>query len=283
MRQTDPVADRDVVLHAGGTIELEVPSGWQVREFPDGRAVRLMVSSGEVPPEPQQMIRGLWLSHEPLESAELSTAVDMKDALARRLRRGAGDGLRIPAEAEATSIAGIPAWQQAFTTKVSTDQGPVEVSGYHMLARTGAGLLEIHAVAPQQDPMGGVPPAAEVLNSLRLSSPRRKPPVQSPTVQDAEGLVGSWKAIRSRWSFTPKGRVVVGFDRGATFRLNESGTVQYDKPALELMGSFRSEGDMLYITWDDASRQNVRWRIHRGDLLMTDHHGRVSQLAPLFD
>ena len=50
-----------------------------------------------------------------------------------------------------------------------------------------------------------------------------------------------------------------------------------------LRGTYRAAGDVIYITWVDGSRLNLRWKLSKGKLLVTDHQGQISKLKPLIE
>ena len=79
------------------------------------------------------------------------------------------------------------------------------------------------------------------------------------------------------------GNVVVRFDEEEQYQLDSAGRIDFDRPAAQLTGRYQANGDLLLITWDDGSQLNYRWLVTDGDLMLTDHYGRVSQLRRHFD
>ena len=50
-----------------------------------------------------------------------------------------------------------------------------------------------------------------------------------------------------------------------------------------LAGRFKVADDLLMVDYIDDSRSNYRWRIEGTELMLTDHEGRVSQLARIYE
>ncbi len=272
--------ERDVVLFAGETIEFRLPRGWRVQETPVGREVRLLLSPGELPRNPRDFDHGLWLAYH-RSPADDSAESKLPAELSRRLRLAAGRDARLTAGPTPCSLAGHAGFRQEFQI-ASPENRQIDSRGFHALVRTPWGVFECHGVAPADGLLALDAKWREILETLVVHAPS-PPPTPLPEIDDAAPLVGSWKSLRARFIFLPDGGVEIRYDRTATFALDEQGNVKFNRHVSRLTGQSRTSGHLLFVTWDDGSRQNFRWKIHRGDLLLTDHSGHVSHLKRLFD
>ena len=80
--------------------------------------------------------------------------------------------------------------------------------------------------------------------------------------------------------FTAGGQVQLTYDQPRPHQLTGTNLV---RPARVLRGTYSANGDILQIAWTDSSLLNLRWRTEDGALLLTDHVGRISQLARLYE
>ena len=46
---------------------------------------------------------------------------------------------------------------------------------------------------------------------------------------------------------------------------------------------FEAKEDLLLVEWKDGSKLNFRWKVKDGDLLLTDHEGRISKLRRIVE
>lgn len=273
----------DIVLHAGGTVALRLPAGWQVHEVPTGREIRLYAAPARIVDEEGSDWQRIWLRHAPLENDQLRQRGEINEHLARRLQKTTSNKARVTGAVHEVRVGGLPAWRLDFDIPGDAETNGTRLVGYHLLARTGAGLFELHVALPENAESSQGDELKQVVESIRFRRPQAVEFQTGPAMADAVRIVGTWKAQRARWKFAPDGRVQVEYDRGGTFALDESGSVRYDRPLKRLDGIGTADADVLKITWDDGSRLNLRWTIHNGDLLVTDHTGRTSQLKRLFD
>ena len=79
------------------------------------------------------------------------------------------------------------------------------------------------------------------------------------------------------------GHILIKFDRPQVTPIDRIGSDQVPRRVVRLTGRYRARDDLILISWDDGSKLNYRWRLHNGDLLLTDNTGQVSQLRRLAD
>ena len=110
-----------------------------------------------------------------------------------------------------------------------------------------------------------------------------RPIAELQEVASAEPILGSWKSYRARLRLDGSGQIHLNFDRHRVQTIDRLGSQQTPKRIARLAGTYQARDDLLLITWDDGSKLNYRWRIHRGELLLTDHTGQMSRLKRLLD
>ncbi len=264
-------SDLDVVQFAGGAIEFRVPAGWQTHEVPVGRELRIWLTEHDIP-EGQRPQDGVWMTFHwrgrEVDLVELETWLEFRiDHLdPKRTHAGELEHRRIgqfPALVREVDHAGRRTWI--------------------LLAAMNTGIFELTATADLKNFQRQRTAAEAVLAGIKLSSPQIRPANVRPTVQAAAPVVGLWKGLQASVWLGGDGRVVMEFDRRNNFRLDESGNVDYGRKITRLTGRYEAREDVLFVSWDDGSRVNFRWQVHDGQLLLTDHNGRVSQLDRLVE
>ena len=151
-----------------------------------------------------------------------------------------------------------------------------------MLVATSLGLLELHAIAPAAEYQQRVADFNRFVSSLRFRKPPDFPDKRvANSIRDAAKILGTWKAFRSRITLTADGSVVIKPDDFQTAVAEAADRA--DPQSAWLRGSFRASGDLLFITWEDKSRLNFRWRLRDEELLLTDHEGQISQLRRILE
>jgi len=287
-RLPPPEDDADRVRFAGGAIEFAVPRGWTVAESDHFRHVRLTVAppNESSPNESSQeessleassaggFAEGIWISYHvqpPSEPAER----ELRRFMALRLPRVLpGNATARPAKL--IRIADHLALKQPFQSAGSSHPREGEAQGFHTLISTAWGIVEVHArfqseAARQQIEMM----TAQMQIGASLVE---LPPASGTTAADA--IVGVWKGERARLVLTPGGGVELIYDKARPRRLDRNDLA---RPPKQLRGRYRGDADTLHITWSDGSRLNLRWARRPGELLLTDHLGRVSQLKRLLE
>ena len=121
------------------------------------------------------------------------------------------------------------------------------------------------------------------MEQLEIESPDLPEYDVSAVLSSARQFVGLWKGLRAQLRFGGDGRIHIEFDSQRNYALDETGLADYSQPVTQLVGTYRVVGEVIYVTWDDGSQLNYRWRLDNGRLLLTDHHGRVSQLHRLIE
>ena len=260
------------VKFAAGAIVFTVPQDWAVAEADHFRHVRLYITPQPSSPRAKAKFEGAWVSYHVMPPAE-----DLDDQLRRFMARRLADTLPESAELHSEQrlrIAEHEALQREFQTESTGSQPRF---GYQLVISTDWGIVEWQ-VRYTDDSLRQM--LDRMIEGMRISRPQRpRPEITSATAQ-AEGILGTWKAERARLEFSGQGHVSLIYDRE---RRQELGTVHMSRPARRIQGSYQAHADVLYVTWDDGSRLNLRYDSADGELLLTDHLGRVSQLSRLFE
>ena len=271
--------DRDIVIFAGGAVELRAPLKWHVREVPFGREIRLVLAPQLPKLERQMPTDGLWLS------CHVWSTPRSKGDLDKQLRTFL----------ESRSLDSQPGWKTksidwgrvqlgkypAIRHRFTADFGKSKTNlrGMHVAIRAPWGVCEIVAVAPDQSFKRRLVDFRQTLVELKIAKKNRKPVTLTPAISAAGGILGSWKAFRSRLRIDSNGRIDIITDR--PIRLTRfDGKKRRPK---RLQGQFRAKGDLVYVTWSDGSKLNFRWRLRGDDLLLTDHEGQISQLSRILE
>ena len=268
-----PANEGTWVTYAGGAAHFQVPTDWQTYEWPFRRELRLVVSP--LPPDRQApFVSGVWMSYHHASTWRS----DLERQVVRRLEGLVPNSvLRGPVE----PFAGAPAGGVRQTFEAGTTGQRTQ--GWHALVDVESGVLEIHAEAPLEESALQAAGVQLITESLVVRPVEAELPPQLPqSLASAGPLLGSWKALQARIVFSAAGRVEAIFDGARTFRLDSRGYYDYRQRQTRLAGQFSAVDDLVEVHWDDGSRTNYRWRVGEGRLYLTDHHGRVNELARLF-
>jgi hypothetical protein len=264
-------SNSDVVQFAGGAIEIQVPAGWHTHEVPIGRELRIWLTEDDIP-EGRRPQDGVWMTfhwrgHE-VDLGELRAWLDFRtDHLdVKRIQLG---------EVEQRQLGAFPVLVREVDREGRRN--------WILLAATKTGIFELTATADLKDFQRQRAAAEALLAGIKLSAPQIRQSNVRPEVQAATPAVGLWKSLQARLWLGGDGRVVMDFDQPKNFRIDESGNTDYDRKMIRLTGQYEAREDVIFISWDDGSRLNFRWRVEDGQLLLTDHNGRVSQLFRLVD
>ncbi|MDH3719012.1 MAG: hypothetical protein OES79_12915 [Planctomycetota bacterium] len=265
------VQQQDEVSLAGGAIRFAVPQGWHVSEVPTGREMRVWVT-----PEPLVEGRsgsdGIWITFHwrgrAPDDGELRAWLSgrIKGLLAQRSQ---DQRLRT---AEIAGYAGLALSSANQRAKVE-----------HFVVGLETGIFELAVSAPPSKFASRRQVAAQLLERLQLQVPRLPLPDADRRIATAANAIGLWKSLRGQLRLGDDQRVELRFDGRHGYPLDETGVLRYGQPARSIQGSYQAEDDMLLVAWDDGSRTNYRWAVEDGQLLLTDHHGRVSQLNRLLE
>jgi hypothetical protein len=289
-------ADRDVVFHAAGAVEVRLPAGWHLWEVTQGREMRLVLS-----PSPANALGGLpddgvWLTYHvrSLTAAdERGMHAELNEMLARRVRL-ATDNLATFGHQSALRIGPWPAVKQEFdiaTTEDRSSSAAVTHTGYHILSRTTWGICELHAVSPVAWFDRRAEQFDRIVADLILREPQHRPQSLSGEIRDAAPIIGTWRSYRSRVKLNSDGRIEIFPDKQITLpvAIQSSGEASNEtahetaKKILPLTGRFEARGDVLLVRWQDGSRLNYRWTLAGDELLLTDHDGQISQLRRILE
>lgn len=269
--------EADIVRFAAGAIEFAVPNGWVVSEQYVGREVRLLVT-----PEPGDrrggsMLPRIWVTYH--VEPDRAPRTRLKTWLARRSREAAGpEAVLLPPET--IIVAGHGALRQPYRSLPQASRD-VAVEGFHLLVSADWGIVEIHTRFGR-DAAEQRAAADRLLKSLVLGTPEAAAQPARRADGDAQPIVGVWKSLRGRLHLTHDGQIVLQYDAQRIRQLDDRREL-LRRPPRRLTGRYHAHGDLLQVTWSDGSRLNLRWRLHRGDLLLTDHLGRISQLKRLLE
>ena len=279
-----------LVEYAGGTVAFHLPKGWDVAEIPVGREVRLFAGPLPLTIRNRSLQRGLWMSHHRNPTGLTTQSELSADLLTERLLMAAGRDAQ-PGATEWIELGEQRMLRQGFSVSAQSPTPPISGNstrqpraGFHLLGRTDWGWFELHVVAAAGEEAMLFADVEWLLASLQLAAPRTPEPMLEPQGPAQPMPVGTWKAYRSRLRIRPDGHVTLIFDRRGHFSLTADGRLRFDRRLVRLAGQYVLEDDLLQVTWSDGSRQNFRWKFSDdGDLLLTDHLGRIAQLKWLFE
>ena len=255
------------VRFAAGAIKLALPAEWHVAEMDGLRHVRLYLTPDMLPSE-RRFTDGLFVTYH----VRSSVPADETELLGL-LRRHASDAMpqgAIPGQVRARRFKKRLTVEQPFAVP-----GNPAISGQHLLIATDWGVTEIQTRFSNDDSERRV---AEILEAIDIGTPRLPDDLRSQA--DGAHLLGTWKAERARLVLRPDGAIDLYHDRQ---RLQHIEQVNLTRPARRLRGEFTTDGDVLHVTWEDGSQLNLRYFASAGELLLTDHNGRVSQLHRLLE
>lgn len=295
-QQTAPVADAldppaesqlagaNLLLFAREMVQLQVWDDWHVSETAAGRDVRLIISSA---PAKNGLSQGMWLSCHVVRGPQDPVALEnllMERVAAVTKERATLVTTRTVQIGQTSAVrADFLLETEPLVVRGTTEKRRFD--GFHLLAPTPWALLEIHGVSPVED-KSGLQRLEQMLASLTLREPKPWSRNAIPATRDAQEAFGVWKSSRGRMRIFDHGRIDIEADR---LLLLSSPTSRQEAERMEakgpprLRGTYRAEGNVIYITWNDGSRLNLRWKLSKGNLLVTDHQGQISKLKPLIE
>jgi len=276
-----PPAGSAKVSFAGGAAKFVLPEGWRASELPHGRELRLVLAPGPAPQSFEHFQFGIWMS---FGSSGGDDRRSLQEELTGRFPRRVLSLTGQPVELESAqqrTVSGYPALQQEYRL-LPADNAQTSSRGVHLRVQTQAGALDVHLLAPADRYAAGRAVFDRLVDGLEVQEPRMPETAMASELADAAPIVGSWKSLRALLELRADGRVVLQLDSKKHFRLDERGHYDYQEKTKRLGGRFAAAGDIIRITWDDGSRLNIRWRLTGGRLLLTDHHGRVSDLQRIY-
>jgi hypothetical protein len=278
-RRLQVAEPHQIVRFAGRTIEFAVPPEWTVKQVPLPGEIRVLAGPGDLPDDPLQLERGLWIAYHRIEAE--ASAASLEAELRNRLPRAAGRVFRAAGGPQPLRVGAFAGLMQMVQVAPGDLDGLPRRASY-ILVRTTWGLLEAWAATTVGSTDEVQPGLQMALTSLRLNPPTALAPVSANGIADAQSALGSWKGRQIAMHFLPEGRVRLDFDAVqilAPSRDDQSSTVGVGR---HIEGSFAAQDDVIFITWDDGSQLNYRWTMHEGELLLMDHTGNSSRLKRLF-
>lgn len=260
------------IAFAGGAAQLQAPLNWRVYEASFGREVRLLLTPLELQ-NPAALksgvFEGVWVVCHARRSGTAISSEQLREMILERLKLAAPEAQTQPPSPIALN--GAVGFRLPFV-----GQG---AHGFHLLLQAPWGVCEVHASANSQSDEASIEVVSEVANSVRLVAVAPPTAEVAAEVRDAKGLLGSWKAYRSRLRLKSNGTIEIQPDRSPLVAVGRPPA----KPPKMLNGRFKARGDLLMVRWDDGSLLNFRWRLEGDRLLLTDHEGRISRLVPLLE
>ncbi|MCA9177237.1 MAG: hypothetical protein KDB14_22265 [Planctomycetales bacterium] len=274
----------NLVLFARRMVEMRVDENWFVTETAAGRDVRLVLSAQTYD---DKLENGLWVSCHVIRGPEDRAAQEelLMERIAAITRQRATEVV--------TSGWKVDRWS-GVRGEFRLEIQPVAVRGeapqrsyrgLHALLTTPWALIEIHGVTPADDEASWNT-LLQTVDSLRVREPQAWPRETTPRTADAEAALGVWKSSRGRLRLYDNGRVDIEADKvmllSTPASRQEAEQLAKQGPP-RLRGAYQATGDVLRITWEDGSRLNLRWKLSKGKLLVTDHHGKIAKLKPLLE
>lgn len=266
---------RDIVLHAGGVVEFQMPVDWDLTEVPHGREIRLTLRPS-LESEVQDKKSLIWLSFHVRRAGQLSDE-QLETWFSERFRRGT-TGIQDLNEPLPIVVGGYDGIEQQYSLAVAQEVLAERV-GQQAAVSTPWGILEVHWQTDKSQQQSFEKVTAELLETVKFNKPAEqfKGAVRV-AASGAQPILGSWKAYRSRLTLGSDGRILIAPDP-APIHL---GTRPPHKQ-VPIVGEFEARDDVLAVRWNDGSFLNFRWRLEGEYLLLTDHKGRTTLLNPLFD
>ena len=259
--------DTAFVQFAAGAITIPLPMDWSIAEADHLRHVRLYITPNEMRGE-SSFTEGVWISY---HAARRTYQDDSQ--LRRLLEIRLADVLPVHVKLEEPKeiqIGGRSAIQQPYHLDNGRDVDATV--GDHLLIAADWGIVEVHtrfqSGAHDQQ-------IADMFDAMEIGQPRKYEQT------DAQpGVIGTWKAEQARLIVRPGGTIELQHDREQLQQIEQTHLV---RPSRRVRGRYQTEGDILQVTWEDGSKLNLRFRSNDRELLLTDHHGRVSQLHRLYE
>jgi hypothetical protein len=151
------------------------------------------------------------------------------------------------------------------------------VRGFHFVTVTSWGICELHTVCAESMLVARQAEWQALVDATTLEQQPIAAPIAVEQARDAELILGSWKSFRSRFRLYADGKIEISLDP------KNPETVDRSQPAQVLRGRYEAHENVLFVTWDDGSRTNYRWRLDQDSLLLTDHDGQISELRRLLE
>ncbi len=268
-----------VVLFAGRTVEFAVPRAWTVKQVPLSGEIRVLAGPGDVPAEPHRLERGIWIAY---HRSDAQPDVSLDTELRERLPKGVAVEFLPSGAPQALRVGGYAALKQHLELAAVRDDAMPRRATY-VITRTPWGLLEALGVTGLYAGDDVRPALKTALASLRFNPPAALRPASAPGIADAQAALGSWKGQQLSLHLLPEGRVRLDFDAVTTLTMEREGNTPSRNAGKQIEGTFTAHGDILFITWDDGSKLNYRWRVQANELLLMDHTGQSSRMMRLFD
>ncbi len=265
----------EVVFGAGACRAPELPRWW-VQDVPRGNFVFVLLSPKRPPERLALWEQGIWATFVPRRRA-LGSRGPLKAELIHAIRTLTAD--RLGREAQ---VAGQK-WRRWKALRVDAARsGPRPLLAHALAVEAPWGRYFTGWIAPPQHAQAIHATWQSWLEQWRVAPPKIASSFNSSAAGSIPGwLQGWWKSPRGQWLFGSQGQVFVEFDRRRIFEPDQFGIPRRVEAQTRLQGQANMRGDVLQIRWNDGSQGIFRWRVYRGDLLLTDQLGRSSRLKPL--
>ena len=252
---------------AAGGIVCPVPPDWHVSQSDQLRHVRLYLTPEHMLNE-NKFDEGLWITYHARPASP--SAAELSQFAQRRLRELLPTGTQVFTTRELSPF-GLHSLQTPLRFESVDGTHQESTDGYHLVAAAEWGIVEIHARYRSQTRAREI---AAIVDNLTVDRPAvvKQASLHSPA--------GAWKAERARLVLHPDQTVELQHDRE---RLQQIEQAKLVRPTRGLTGTYSVAGDVLQIIWQDGSQLNLRFQNAGHELLLTDHHGRISQLQRLFE
>jgi len=296
--EVSPLALEDLVLHAGGAVELRPPAGWKVYEVPIKREIRLVLVPERLKSKRKTPTDGVWLTcHITANNAD-QRKQEISSWSQERLDQATDSKAKSSPPFE-RSISGHPAVVREFVVPVATKEAPKDkddkeddaktvteesLRGVHALVGAPWGLCELVAMAPESVYDQRRVEFERLLNEIVISRPDSPAVAKAESASAAESIYGVWKSTKSRMRILSDGRIEIDGDPMTLHPLGEvpaEGKSSFTPERLR--GRYTAKDDLLKIIWEDGSKLNFRWKKKDAQLLLTDHQGQISRLRRILE
>jgi hypothetical protein len=269
---------QDEVAFAGQSIRTRVPAQWNVREQPFGREVRLVMAPEEATFINRMPRDGVWFCFHPQAEPPAADAAPLRAFLTERLRTAETDAQPL-SEPTPMQLGGWWGYRQDYSAPPAPGDllAGQAVRGFHFVTVTSWGICELHTVCAESMLVARQAEWQALVDATTLEQQPIAAPIAVEQARDAELILGSWKSFRSRFRLYADGKIEISLDP------KNPETVDRSQPAQVLRGRYEAHENVLFVTWDDGSRTNYRWRLDQDSLLLTDHDGQISELRRLLE
>ncbi|MDP6443810.1 MAG: hypothetical protein QF805_08440, partial [Pirellulaceae bacterium] len=238
---TSPSSPASLIEFAGGAVRLQAPANWNVYEVSFGREVRLLLTPAKMASARKMPRDGVWLTchvyaADAIREAELQQMVSQRRVLATG-DRAVGSGV-VP-----LTIHTAQGFAQEFAETTTRQGDDPPVRGFHALVRTSWGVCEVHASTALALFEQRRADFDTVLAQMQFTPVAPTGPALTQDAQQANPILGSWKAYRSRLRLFPDSRIEIVTEPSVR-PLGEA------EKSERLSGRFQAKQDVLFVRWD---------------------------------